>query len=169
MVLALFLVLMGTDACRSDVKIISASDKGVIARIELTGQITKAEIGKFEKVVALLRPIFDIVQVDLDSPGGDVLAAMQMGEIIRTNWLHTVVSDEPPAKGCMSACVLILAAGAVRMMGDNPKVGIHRPYFDQGLFAGLDQAQAKANTTHSPNQLPLIWRRWGCLSACTKR
>jgi hypothetical protein len=57
--LALFLVLMGTDACRSDVKIISASDKGVIARIELTGQITKAEIGKFEKVVALLRPIFD--------------------------------------------------------------------------------------------------------------
>jgi len=141
--LALFLVFVGTDVCRSDVKI-AAGDKGGIARIELTGKITKTDVEKFEKLVALLRPMFDIVQVDLDSPGGDVFAAMQLGEIVRTNWLHTVVSDEPPAKGCMSACVLILAAGAVRIIGDVPKIGIHRPYFDEILFAGLDRTQAKA-------------------------
>lgn len=44
----------------------------------------------------------------------------------------------------MSACVLILAAGAVRIVGHDSRVGIHRPYFDQVLFAGLDRSQAKA-------------------------
>jgi hypothetical protein len=141
---ALFLVFMGTDVCRSDIEITGLDDKGRFARIDITGRVTKADAGKFGQLVALLRPNYDIVHVDLDSPGGDVFAAMQIGEIVRRDWLHTGVPDEPPAKGCMSACVLILAAGAVRIVGDDSRVGIHRPYFDQILFSGLDRAQAKA-------------------------
>ena len=129
--------------CRSDTNIIGLDDKGRFARVELTGRITEADVGKFAQLVALLRPHFEIVQVELDSPGGDVLAAMQIGEIVRRDWLLTVVPGEPPAKGCMSACVLILAAGAVRIVGSDSRVGMHRPYFEQDLFAGLDRAQAK--------------------------
>ncbi len=141
---ALFLVFMGTDVCGSDVAITALDDKGRFARIEITGRITKSDVEKFAQLVALLRPTVEVLDVDLDSPGGDVFAAMQIGEIVRRDWLMTSVPDEPPAKGCMSACVLILAAGAVRIVGHDSRVGIHRPYFDQVLFAGLDRSQAKA-------------------------
>jgi hypothetical protein len=137
------LVITGTDVCRSDIKITSADEKGGFARIEITDTITKADVQKFAQLEAALRPIFETIDVELDSPGGDVFAAMQIGEIVRKDWLWTSIPDEPPATGCMSACVLILAAGANRILGDASRVGIHRPYFDQGLFAGLDQTQAK--------------------------
>jgi hypothetical protein len=141
---ALFLVFMGTDVCRPDVKIIGLDVQNRWARIEITGRITKTDVENFAKLVALLRPNVELLDVNLDSPGGDVFAAMQIGEIVRRDWLMTSVPDEPPAKGCMSACVLILAAGAVRALGSDSRVGIHRPYFDQVLFAGLDRTQAKA-------------------------
>lgn len=141
---ALFLVFIGTDVCRADVAITFLDDQLRLARVELAGKITKADVGKFAQLVALIRPSFEVVQVDLDSPGGDVFAAMQIGEIVRRDWLWTSVSGELAAKGCMSACVLVLAAGATRIVGSDSRVGIHRPYFDQVLFAGLDRAQAKA-------------------------
>lgn len=143
-VCALFLVFIGTEVCRSDIRITALDYKGRFARIELTGRITKSDVPRFAQLVALLRPNFEVVDVNLDSPGGDVFAAIQIGEIVRKEWLMTAVPDEPPAEGCMSACVLILAAGAVRIVGGNSRVGIHRPYFDQVLFAGLDRTQAKA-------------------------
>ena len=141
---ALLLMLMGTDACRAEIEIKAVDDKGRFARIEISGKITRADVGKFAQLVARLRPNFEILDVDLDFPGGDVLAAMQIGEIVRGDWLWTTVPAEPPAKGCMSACVMILAAGAVRVVGADSRVGIHRPFFDHILFAGLDRAQAKA-------------------------
>lgn len=143
-ILAVYLVITGADACRAEIGIYSIDDTGAFARIEVTGSITKADVEKFNKLEASLRPAFQILGVELDSPGGDVFAAMQIGETIRRDWLWTSVSDEPTASGCMSACVLILAAGANRILGDDSRVGVHRPFFDPVLFAGLDQTQAKA-------------------------
>ncbi len=141
---AAFLVLMGMDAGRAGVEVIALDDKGRFARIEISGKIVPSDVDKFALLVSRLRPDFEIVDVDLNSSGGDVLAAMQIGEIVRREWLWTTVPDGPPPKGCLSACVLILAAGAVRVVSAESRVGIHRPYFDHVLFAGLDRAQAKS-------------------------
>ena len=60
----------------------------------------------------------------LDSEGGDVDVALDMGRIIRreTGWVRV-----DNGQRCFSSCVFLLAAGVQRWpFGD---VGIHRPYF----------------------------------------
>lgn len=74
----------------------------------------------------------------LNSLGGSVPDAMEIGEIIRRKGFPTLVSQ---GDECDSACVLILAAGVQRVaMG---RVGIHRPHFDEKLFAQLGQTEAR--------------------------
>jgi hypothetical protein len=65
------------------------------------------------------------VTLTLDSPGGDVDAAMAIGRIVRRE--HTAVFVQPQGI-CFSACVLVLAGGTSRFMPG--KVGIHRPYLE---------------------------------------
>lgn len=83
---------------------------------------------------------FETVTANLDSPGGDVLAAIEIGDIVRGNWIWTIVDNNTQ---CSSACVFILAAGAERCAGES-SVRIHRPHFDAKLFGQLGQSQAKA-------------------------
>jgi ATP-dependent protease ClpP protease subunit len=65
--------------------------------------------------------------IRLDSPGGTVSAAMEVGRLLRMNRMTAFVD---PYASCLSACVLIYA-GAVARFGYNElaRVGIHQPYF----------------------------------------
>lgn len=56
----------------------------------------------------------------LDSPGGDGMAAMAIGKMLRQAKAHVFVTGQ-----CASACVFILAAGVVRT-ADAYSVGLHR-------------------------------------------
>jgi len=119
--------------------------------IDLEGEISRSDVTKFAQLVRVVRSRQDKNwSVRLNSPGGDVLAAMEIGEMVRKEWMWTIASrswaglqaaDEPDM--CASACVFILAAGPVRI-ADESSVGIHRPYFDEQMFAGLDRYQAQA-------------------------
>lgn len=60
----------------------------------------------------------------LDSPGGDVDSAMRIGRMMRALGFTAIV---PSGAQCLSACVLVLAAGTDRIV--EGAVGIHRPYF----------------------------------------
>lgn len=77
--------------------------------------------------------------VRLDSPGGDVLEAMKIGQLVRELKLSTSVH----LGRCDSACVFILVAGVNRLSASG--IGIHRPFFEQKYFSGLsaDSAQKK--------------------------
>ena len=66
-----------------------------------------------------------ILNVDLNSKGGDLTEAMKIGYIVREYQSQTLVSYKSE---CHSSCVFILAAGVNRTVIG--KVGIHRPYFD---------------------------------------
>lgn len=57
----------------------------------------------------------------LDSVGGDGLAAMEAGRVVRAARAHTFVHGQ-----CASACVFILVGGVVRG-APNGAVAIHRP------------------------------------------
>jgi hypothetical protein len=72
----------------------------------------------------------------IDSSGGDLGEAMQIGWAIRESQIP-VWSGE----NCHSACVFIYAAGVERLA--RGRVGLHRPYFPAEYFSGLTSVQAK--------------------------
>ncbi|MEO8595373.1 MAG: ATP-dependent Clp protease proteolytic subunit [Candidatus Solibacter sp.] len=110
------------------------------AFITISGDIDSTTLKEFSEAVA--SPVVKqshFTSVYLDSPGGSVLDAMAIGEIIRTNGYSTIVMYPGP---CASACVLILASGVIRECVG--KVAIHRPHFDEKVFAQLSQTEAQA-------------------------
>ena len=86
-----------------------------------------------------------IVFVILNSPGGEVLAGIDMGRLLR-NYGARIWIDKNAE--CSSACVLVLAGGATRFDMDGARVGLHRPHFPPFYFANLpfDQAQEEYNS-----------------------
>lgn len=77
----------------------------------------------------------------LDSVGGSVTAAMAIGHLVRDRGFTTVVER---GKECLSACVLILAAGTDRVIPSG-KVGVHRPRHGVAMAAPSTVAQTRAN------------------------
>ena len=60
---------------------------------------------------------------EIDSPGGDVNAAIAIGKMFRKENAHLQVDKDSV---CISACVLVLAGAVDRLVSG--VVGIHRPY-----------------------------------------
>ena len=64
-------------------------------------------------------------RLSLESLGGNVQAALALGETVRREGLETTV----PARGvCASACGLVWLAGTPRVMGNDAHVGLHAAY-----------------------------------------
>jgi len=79
------------------------------------------------------------VDVELDSHGGSVFAAISLGRIIRQERVG-MVSVRNNGQ-CLSSCVLILAGGLNRPFGSK-NVGIHRPYLDT-IHITTDEGQKR--------------------------
>jgi hypothetical protein len=75
--------------------------------------------------------------LDLDSPGGDLDAAMQAGRIVRT-WQG--ITDVPKGAQCASACVFVLLGGVQRLVEGT--IGLHRPY-STDMTSSSDEAAKK--------------------------
>jgi hypothetical protein len=80
------------------------------------------------------------ISVELNSPGGDVSEAMQIGRLLRQRFMYTFVLADHE---CASACVLILMAGVGRMPMPSSRVGLHRSTFDPAYFASLTPEQGR--------------------------
>jgi ATP-dependent protease ClpP protease subunit len=103
-------------------------------------------------------PLFPQAVIHLDSPGGSVSAAMRIGELVRMGGMRTTVSryDE-----CSSACVLILAAGVIRVLFDG-RIGIHRPSFSEESGASmLNPEYATAQYNETADKVRSYLRRMG--------
>jgi ATP-dependent protease ClpP protease subunit len=106
--------------------------------IWIRGQITSDDPAKFRSLFANLKPrkVLDRNRtVNLNSPGGDVYAAMDIGRQIRVRSMRTKV-----AKGdtCVSACVFVFVGGVNRSLGG--QLGIHRPYSTETGYTTLQDA-----------------------------
>ena len=122
-----------------------------VTGILIEGEIVPGDFAKFESEV-LQRQNIDPIW--LASPGGDMMEAMRIGELVRelklSVWapnglLFPVVVNRENAV-CASACFYIYAAGVLRR---GEIVGIHRPYLSQATLASMEldaaaQAQAVA-------------------------
>jgi membrane-bound ClpP family serine protease len=90
--------------------------------VTLRGEITPAMIPKVREAVAAATgdPIPAGLIVLLDSGGGDGLAAVEIGRLLRGAQAHVFVTGR-----CASACVFVFMGGVVRQAADGA-LGIHR-------------------------------------------
>lgn len=96
--------------------------------IYVMGPIEKGDDKHFSEIVGK-RNISSAI-VNINSPGGNVDASLEIGRIIRKKGYAVTVENDAQ---CASSCVLILAAGVDRIIYERAKVIIHRPYIDGAL------------------------------------
>ncbi|MGF7207881.1 hypothetical protein GGE65_002459 [Skermanella aerolata] len=68
------------------------------------------------------------VTIRLDSPGGDVSAALQIHNQLKRSGKLVVTRVEDEAR-CMSSCTLIFAAGDQRLAGSRSRFRFHAPLY----------------------------------------
>jgi hypothetical protein len=88
--------------------------------VYITNAITEGDAKALQDISGELE---NLGAVWLDSTGGDVFAAMQIGRLIRKHELATWIAV--PAR-CYSSCALIFIAGVKRT--NFGQIGLHRPY-----------------------------------------
>ena len=108
----------------------------------------RIESGDYEHLLQLIRSnpnefYATGLFVHLESPGGDFYEALDMADLFRSFPSFMLVDEK-----CASACFLIFAAGAERMIPEDgqtplPKIGVHRPYEDPKRFANRSITEAR--------------------------
>lgn len=73
----------------------------------------------------------------IDSNGGDISAAMELGRELRKRTATVVVENAT----CASACVLVLAGAVERSVFSTASIVIHRPYRAEPIVLGKEEAQ----------------------------
>ena len=98
-----------------------------ILRIAVTGTIAPADSIYFNVIARTLDSKYKKwwAVVELDSRGGSVQAALEIGTIVRERGFAALVDA---GASCMSACVYILAGAPKRIVNQRAAIGIHRPY-----------------------------------------
>ncbi|MGB5864132.1 MAG: hypothetical protein WBG95_07495 [Sulfitobacter sp.] len=78
----------------------------------------------------------------LNSPGGSVQDALELGRALRSREMQTEIRD---GDICYSACPYLLAAGVTRTIPDSASVGVHQHYFGESTilpaFAAVEDIQ----------------------------
>lgn len=85
------------------------------------GEFERGDGERFANQVASL----ERAVVALDSPGGNVVAGLRMGQLIHNRGFSTIVPDRTI---CASACGLVWLAGASRLMEAGARIGFHAAY-----------------------------------------
>jgi ATP-dependent protease ClpP protease subunit len=103
---------------------VSHGDSVDIVRVD--GEITQQDPDEFEQVTQGLGEMFNRpVIVLLNSPGGNMLASLAIGETLRSHGFATGVVDNAL---CASGCAMIWVAGMPRFLGNSAKLGFHAAY-----------------------------------------
>jgi len=110
-----------------------------VGSVEIHGLIDRAVTSQAIELIRSIRPDVDELTVLLNSGGGDVFAAMELGDEIKKQWAFTAVDDDGQ---CVGACVLVLAAG-VRRTPVPEKVGLQRLNLEQRESISRDRAKQK--------------------------
>jgi hypothetical protein len=99
------------------------------ASVLLEGSIAAGDAARMIKEFAALsaKP----QEVLLNSPGGSVPDALELGRYLRAEGINTALRS---GDICYSACPYLLAAGARRQIPDDGSVGVHQHYFGENAL-----------------------------------
>lgn len=99
------------------------------ATILLEGTIAGGDASRIAKQIeALSTPPSGVI---LNSPGGSVADALDLGRTLRRMGLNTALRD---GDICYSACPYLLAAGVTRDIPEGGSVGLHQHYFGKNTL-----------------------------------
>jgi len=124
----------------------STLDRGVEA-IVITGDIRDGDDARFGD----LSRRFPRAVVYLESAGGALVPAIEIGKLVRARRHATAVLD---GSTCTSACALIWIAGTPRYLGAQGRLGFHASYSDEGGRL-VETAVGNAMVGHYLSQLDL--------------
>lgn len=114
---------------------------GVEVTVKIYGKITSEDYKHLDRALiegkklsaSMNLPFYDAaLELTLNSPGGEVQAAMSIGRWARRRQAVATVEQGE----CSSACVLILAGAVDRLIERGGKIGIHRSFIE-GLKPNL--------------------------------
>ena len=106
----------------------------------MSGEIRRGDYERLLSFIARDPERFRASIVVLASPGGDLLEAIKIGNVIKASYQTVYVNHL--VGPCASACFLIYVA-AVSRVGTVPSIGIHRPHFEPHYFSKLSVGQAE--------------------------
>lgn len=168
--IAATLVLLGHPVAAADLRAETRAGGGFgnVGVIRIDGALERGDAARFRALADDLakRPLGAFVEgtkaiaVRLDSEGGSVAAALEIGRLVRERFMATEV---PKGAACASACVYILAAGVERTVADDAEIGLHRPYFEAEDFAGLTALQARDKYGRLTDAVRAYWSDMGGL------
>jgi ATP-dependent protease ClpP protease subunit len=105
---------------------ITVSHADAFEIVHVDGQITQEDPDEFDRVTRGLGQVFNRpVIVILNSPGGNLLASLLIGETVRSHSFATGVLNNAV---CASGCAMIWVAGTPRLLGNSAKLGFHAAY-----------------------------------------
>ena len=90
--------------------------------LSLRGEIVDGDFDQLAEELIAVRSRQGLPLLALDSPGGNIIEADNMGSLIRRLGLSVVVSD---GEECASACFLLFAAALHRAAAPGAKIGVH--------------------------------------------
>ena len=94
--------------------------------LTLTGAIAP---GDARRLTEFLEPLAEPIKTAfLNSPGGSVSDALQIGTLLREAEMNTEMAA---GDICMSACPYVLSAGVERRVAEGAFVGVHQHYFEE--------------------------------------
>ena len=116
--------------------------------VQIDGEITDKTLSSFKLLMSrYTNPPF--LHVSLNSAGGEIFPAMEIGRIIRSQYGVTQVGKQSGYKGkkgigCFSACVLIYAAGIAKNIDLNENgngnwypVGVHQHFLSRNQIESM--------------------------------
>ena len=101
------------------------------------GPIDKETLSQFKEFTFKLPPG---TWIALTSPGGNLVAGMQLGAVIRERGFNTTIgSSDYSGNGCLSACAYAFLGGLSRFIPPNGRYGLHQ-------FRGLEKEIGTSDT-----------------------
>lgn len=89
--------------------------------VVIRGEIALGDDETFRRLVIEMQP----AGVILESEGGRLLPALEIGKMIRVQGMETLIAE---GRVCTSSCALIWLAGMPRTMSETSRVGFHASY-----------------------------------------
>lgn len=97
-------------------------------------------------------------RVDVDSPGGEIFSALEIGRMLRDERGSVSVGK---GASCVSSCVFLLMGSTERHVSPEARLGIHRPSLRGRPRGGPDQASEEAVVAAMTDQLVSYAREMG--------
>lgn len=133
MLVAISALIMAKSATAADISVSTTSGASGTAQsiVQIVGDMDVEDILRFKQISKSLPPQ---TIVRFDSPGGSLLAGIEIGKVIAASRFATSVSDT-----CASSCALAWLAGVPRILSSSAQVGFHLAY-----KSNLDQTESGA-------------------------